>query len=386
MIVECLILNMKYILYLLLTGLLFTSCSCNKNDNNTSQPTYFYYSSEAEFIANNSGLSDTAILGKKIFFDKNLSEPVGISCATCHSPMNGFSDPDHEQFSSGVNGHKGMRNANAISYMVFAPNRSPQLVRGITEMTGGFFWDGKAEFLNQQALFPMINPDEMNNPNFASIANKISHSSYYNDMVSVFGADNLVDSQTIVFAAVTALQSFEKSFQLNPFTSKYDFYLRGKTSLTAQELRGLNLFNDTSKAKCSLCHRNEPTAYASNHNILFTDYSYENLGLPKALSQMGLPTDSGLGKFEWDDPLEVGRFKTPTLRNIALTAPYMHNGIFTTLEDVLDFYNTRDVNSAFVPEYTPTMNHEDLGNLHLTNQEKQDIIAFLKTLSDGYKP
>lgn len=363
--------------------LIFISCKregANQTDN------YFYYNSETEFINNNEGLSDTAKIGKLIFFDKNMSEPVGISCATCHSPMHGFSDPDHEQFSSGVYGHKGNRNANAISYMVFAPNRSPQLVRGITEMTGGFFWDGKAEFLNQQALFPLINPDEMNNPNFASIANKIQNASYYSKLKDLFGSSNLVDSQTIVFAAITALQSFEQSFQVNPFTSKYDFYLRGKTQLSAQELRGLNLFNDTTKAKCSLCHRSEITTYASNHNILFTDFSYENLGLPKAPSQVGLPIDSGLGKFEWDDPLEVGRFKTPTLRNIEKTAPYMHNGIFTTLEDVLDFYNTRDVNASFVPEYTATMNHEDLGDLKLTDQEKQDIIAFLKTLSDGFKP
>lgn len=358
--------------------------SCKRDSNSENQP--FYYSSEQEFINNNDGLSDSALIGKLIFFDTNLSEPVGVSCATCHSPMSGFSDPRHTSFSEGSAHQFGTRNANAISYMTFAPNRRAEVVRGIWETVGGFFWDGKAEFLNQQALFPLMNPHEMNIPNFGIASTKIKHASYYPKLEKLFGSASLADSQTIVFYAVTCLQAFEQSYQVNQFTSKFDFYLKGKVALSAQEMRGMQLFNDTTKAKCSFCHLSKPVYYATTDKILFTDYSYENLGLPKHPDLAGTPVDSGLAKFENNNPAEVGRFKTPTLRNVEKTAPYMHSGIFSTLEDVLKFYNERDINPDFAhPEVPATMNTEDLGNLHLTQQEIADIIAFLKTLTDGYK-
>lgn len=373
---------MKRIFILILLSTLFLLC-CKRSSTEEEEP--FYYNSEAEFVANNSGLSDTALIGKLIFFDQNLSEPAGISCATCHSPMSGFSDPRHTSFSAGVDGLLGKRNASAISYMVFAPNRRAELVRGAWEMVGGFFWDGKAEFLDQQALFPLINPHEMNNPGFGAVSQKIKNAAYYPKLEKLFGSAVLADSQTIVLYSVLCLQKFQQSGQVNTFTSKFDFYLKGKAALTDQEKRGMILFNDTTKSKCSLCHLTTPTSYSTTSKIVFTDYSYDNIGLPKHPDQLGMPVDSGLALFERNDPLEVGRFKAPTLRNIAITAPYMHNGIFSTLEDVLKFYNERDTNPAFIPEYAPTMNTKELGNLHLTQQEMDDIIAFLKTLTDGYK-
>lgn len=366
-------------LIIFVSTLLFFSCK------HEVQP--FYYNSEEEFINSNSGLSDSALVGKLLFFDKNLSEPIGVSCATCHSPMSGFSDPRHTSFSEGSAHQKGTRNANAISYMTFAPNRRAELVRGIWETVGGFFWDGKAEFLNQQALFPLMNVHEMGNTNFGMASTKIKQASYYPKLEKVFGREVLRDSQLIVFYAITCLQAFEQSFQVNQFTSKFDFYLKGKPTLTKQELNGLKLFNDTTKSKCSFCHLSKPIYYATTDKILFTDYSYENIGLPKHPDLLNNPIDSGLAKFEMNNPLEVGRFKTPTLRNIEKTAPYMHSGIFNTLEEVMEFYNERDVNPKFAhPEVTSTMNKGDLGNLKLTKQDIIDIIAFLKTLTDGYQP
>lgn len=360
--------------------IVLTSCK-NKSTN---EP--FYYSSEEEFFANNAGLSDSALIGKLIFFDKNLSEPIGISCANCHSPMSGFSDPRHTPFSEGATQQHSLRNAPAISYMGFAPNRRAEIVRGAWETVGGFFWDGKAEFLNQQALFPMMNPQEMNNHSFSMLADKLRKASYYPKLEKLFGKENLADSQTIAFYAVTCLQAFELSHQVNQFTSKFDFYLQGKVKLTAQEMRGMELFNDSSKTKCNLCHLSVPTTYASSDKILFTDYSYDNIGLPKNPLQKGEPIDSGLAIFERRNPLEVGRFKTPTLRNIAITAPYMHSGIFATLEEVLEFYNVRDVDARFAhPEVKENINAIELGNLKLTKQEMDDMIAFFKTLTDGYK-
>lgn len=347
----------------------------------------FYYSSEEEFINNNDGLSDSAKVGKLIFFDKNLSEPKGISCATCHSPMAAFSDPRHTALSLGTAHQTGSRNANAISYMTFAPNRRTELVRGVWDAVGGFFWDGKAEFLNQQALFPLMNAHEMNNPNFGLVSTKIKHASYYPKLEKIFGKSALADSQTIVFYAVTCLQAFEQSYQVNPFTSKFDFYLKGKATLSEQEMRGMKLFNDTLKSKCSFCHLSTPTVYATTDKIVFTDYSYDNIGLPVNSNLPKAPIDSGLAKFEMNNPLEVGRFKAPTLRNVEKTAPYMHSGIFNTLEEVMEFYNERDINPKFAhPEVLSNINKEDLGNLKLTKQEINDIIAFLKTLTDGYKP
>ena len=364
---------------------LFASILFSCTHFNPSEP--FYYSSEEEFVNNNDGLSDSALIGKLIFFDTTLSEPIGISCATCHSPMSAFSDPRHTALSEGSAHQKGNRNANAISYMTFAPNRRTELVRGIWDAVGGFFWDGKAEFLNQQALFPLTNVHEMNNISFSLVSTKLKHASYYHKLEKLFGKDVLADSQTIVFYAVTCIQAFEQSYQVNQFTSKFDFYLKEKTTLTEQEMRGMKLFNDTLKSKCSFCHLSTPTTYASTDKILFTDYSYDNIGLPVNPNLPPAPIDSGLAKFEMNNPIEVGRFKAPTLRNVEKTAPYMHSGIFNTLEEVLEFYNERDINPKFAhPEVLSTMNKEDLGNLKLTKPEINDIIAFLKTLTDGYKP
>ena len=347
----------------------------------------FYYSSEEEFISNNDGLSDSALIGKLIFFDKNLSEPAGVSCASCHSPMSGFADPRHTPFSEGSSHQTGTRNANALAYMGFAPNRRAEVVRGVWEEVGGFFWDGKAEFLNQQALFPLTNVHEMNNISFTNVSSKIKHAPYYSKLEKLFGKEVLADSQTIVFYATMCLEAFQLSHQVNQFSSKFDFYLQGKSKLSEQEMRGMQLFNDSTKAKCALCHLSTPTPYASTNKILFTDYSYDNIGLPKHPLQKNLPVDSGAAKFERNSPSEIGRFKTPTLRNIEKTAPYMHSGIFNTLEEVMEFYNERDINPKFAhPEVASTVNKSDLGNLKLSKQEINDIIAFLKTLTDGYKP
>ncbi len=344
----------------------------------------FYYSSESEFINHNKHLTDTAILGKLIFFDKNISEPSGISCASCHSPMNAFSDPGNTKLSKGVFGRDGKRNAPGITYISYTPYRHQEIIRGKVEEVGGFFRDGRAKFLVQQAMFPLIDANEMNNYSLEKLATKIKNAPYYGKYKAIYGSIAAEDSFSVLYNISEALQAFEMSYQLRPFTSKFDFYLQGKVELSQAEKRGMRLFNDTLKAKCGLCHPTTPLPYVDDKTILFTDFSYDNIGLPKITT--GTQIDSGAALAEGYNPLELGRFKIPSLRNVALTAPYMHSGIFTTLEDVMDFYNERDINSSFqAPEVGKTVNREDLGNLQLTKQEIQDLIAFMKTLTDGYK-
>lgn len=354
-------------------------CSC-KNTNE-----HFYFSSDEEFIQNNKFLSDTAKLGKLIFFDKNLSEPIGVSCATCHSPSFGFSDARQTAFSFGVNPLQTTnRNSIAIAYNILAPNNQSTELRGVLESVGGYFWDGRAKFLEQQAFSPLLSHNEMNNGSMNKIADKIRKAKYYKEYKKVFGSSFLHDDQVLLLYTTQALKSFQTSKQVNPYTSKFDYYLQGKVAFTEQEKRGWILFQDTTKSKCSFCHLATPNEFTNT--IVFTDYSYENIGIPKHPSQLHLPLDSGFAASEFvKNPLEIGRFKTPTLRNVALTKPYMHNGIFNTLEEVLTFYNTRDIDKKFVPEYSATMNTEDVGNLSLSDSEIKDIIAFLHTLTDGYQ-
>ena len=287
----------------------------------------FYFSSEEEFIANNEGLSDSAKLGKLIFFDKNLSNPVGTS------------------------------------YAVFAPNLHAEVLRGVWEEVGGFFLDGRAEFLVRQPFEPMTKPTEMNMHDLQSIVKKVEAASYFPLYKKLFGTPAPCDSQVVVFNLSLCLEKFEMSFQVNPFTSKFDFYLKGQYTFTEQEKRGMQLFNDSTKAKCALYHLTTSTSYASTDKILFTDYSYDNTGLPKNPLSKTTAIDSGVAKAEMFVKIEeIGKFKTPTLRNVEISSKFAH------------------------PEVPATVNKEDMGNLKLNQQEISDIIAFLKTLTDGYKP
>lgn len=349
------------------------------------QSTSFHFTNEKEFIADNRFLSDTAQLGKHIFFDTNLSEPKGISCGSCHSPSAAFSDKRHTSFSVGVNNKMGNRNTPALSYNILAPHRHPEELRGILELVGGFFWDGRAPELEAQAFSPFTNKNEMNNKSIDDLAIKIRQASYFKDFEKIFGKQGLHDNQVLLLLSTLALKTFQTSIQVNPYTSKFDLYLAGKATLSPSEIRGWNLFNDTTKTQCSICHLTEKDS--RTNTILFTDFSYENLGIPKHPNQKYIGIDSGFAKAEFILELnEIGKFKTPSLRNVGITAPYMHNGIFSTLEEVLSFYNSRDVDAQFIPEYAPTMNTDNLGDLKLNHQEIKDIIAFLHTLTDGYCP
>lgn len=335
-------------------------------------------------------------LGRKLFFDTNLSEPVGQACSTCHEPERGFANPeDILPVSRGAHRDRfGNRNDLPAAYAAFSPDFHYDEAEGL--YVGGQFWDGRAVDLVEQAKGPFVNLLEMANPNEKAVVDKVRESDYAKLFTDVFGPDAFADPNGAYEMIAEAIAAFEQSSEVNPFSSKYDLYLAGKIELTEQELRGLDLFENEEKGNCADCHPSQPDD-DSAVGPLFTDFTYDNLGvpknpenpfyyLPKEFNPDGVKfVDLGLGG-ELDKRSEDGKFKVPSLRNIAKTGPYLHNGIFKNLRQVVVFYNTRDIGPWPEPEVAANVNAEELGDLGLTEQEVDDIVAFLHTLSDGYDP
>lgn len=346
-------------------------------------------------------LTEKQVLGKNLFFDFRLSQPDGQSCGTCHASLAGFADPIHLlPVSRGVLPFRfGSRNAPSAAYASF----SPPLHFDDEDETyvGGLFWDGRANSLEEQARAPFLNPLEMHNANKKQVIDDIANSVLAASFKKVYGAHALDPANTdqAYSQLVDAIAAYERSAEVSPFTSKFDYYLKGKVKLTAQEARGLALYNG--KANCFACHPS--TIQGNEPGPLFTDFTYDNIGIPKNWSNpfLYLPRDlnpDGLNFVDYGlantvaefDPsgagAQVGRFKVPTLRNLDRTAPYGHNGYFQTIKQIVHFYNTRDVKSAHWPaaEIPSTVNHDELGNLSMSDQEENDLVAFLKTLTDGF--
>ena len=272
-------------------------------------------------------------LGEQLYFDGRLSQNGAISCAFCHTPGLGFADP--KQVSIGVGGKKGGRQAPTVYNTAFNPVQ---------------FWDGRAGSLEEQAIGPIINPVEMaeSHENVVSKLSKIK--GYVNQFQKVFGAG--VSMQGIA----EAIAAYERT--IISTNSAFDKYVLGdKAAMSKEAQRGMDLFKG--KARCILCH-NGPN---------FTDNQFHNLGVP----QVG-PMKEDLGRYYVTRrPEDTGAFKTPTLRSIIETAPYMHDGAFRTLEEVVDFLNQGGgKNSHLSPLIKP---------LGLGAQEKSDLLAFLKALT-----
>lgn len=359
-------------------------------------------------------------LGKQLFFDTTLSTPFGQSCAACHDPEVGFTGGVSEfNEASGVypgaTGHRfGNRKPPAAAYAGFAEPLHISPDEGIWE--GGVFWDGRAtgwtlgDPLAEQAMGPFLNPLEQNNPGMRQVVRKVFQSEYADLFEQVWG-DGSLDPVKDVYGSyeriARAIAAYERSSEVNPFSSKYDYYLAGQATLTDQEMLGLQLFEG--QAMCAACHLSQPDD--DQHPALFTDYTYDNLGTPRNPDNQfyNMPpkwnpagddwVDYGLGAFlaragypPEDYEPELGKHKVPTLRNVALEPydgfvnSYMHNGVFTTLEEVVHFYNTRDVEDWPEPEVPMNVNTDELGDLGLTPDEEAAIVAFLRTLSDGYQP
>ena len=287
---------------------------------------------------NNSMTIEGIALGKKLFHDKILSGDGTQSCASCHLQIAGFSDTN--RFSQGIDGLFGERNASTIINAGWNTSN---------------FWDGRAVTLEDQAFDPVVNPIEMHNT-WENVENMLNASETYKELFrKAFNIDD-IDSTHVVMA----ISQFERT--LISTNSRYDKYLRQELQLTSSELNGYVIFN-TEKGDCFHCHGTE----------MFMDNLFHNNGLDmEPFIDLGLAQSTG-------DPSDNGKFKTPTLRNIEFSAPYMHDGRFSTLEEVIEHYNSGGNHSSTVD---PLMKKLGVG-LELTNQEKQDLIAFLKTLSDS---
>lgn len=382
---------------------------------------------------------DMKTLGEKLFFDAALSDPEGQSCAACHGPEAGWTGPDEEVNKTGgiypgaLHPRFGNRKPNSAAYATLSPVFNAVMEDGSVLFAGGNFWDGRATgnllgiAAADQAQGPFLNPVEQNIPDAKVLIDKVIKADYSPLFTKVgkdiWGIDDIIRSEDIKLQygiIALAITAFENSEKVNQFSSKFDYYLRGEAELTEKEELGLELFNG--KAKCSECHISDSV---NGLPPLFTDFTFDNLGFPKnplnpwyKMDPEFNPEgenwiDPGLAGYLKDVPQyamfaaeNTGKHQVPTLRNVdkrpspGFVKCFGHNGYFKNLEDIVHFYNTRDVlplsdnieltkpgvDSWPEPEVMENINKDELGNLGLTPEEESAIVEFMKTLSDGYNP
>jgi cytochrome c peroxidase len=361
-----------------------------------------------------STLSETAQLGEAIFHDASLSASGRMSCATCHAAETGHASPFATPVAfGGANlDQPGTRNSPSLRYLRFNTAFS-QPAGG--RPSGGFMWDGRAASLQDQARGPFLNPVEMANRDVADVVSKLAAAPYARRFRDAFGDAILRDPDAAFERMTFALQQFQlEAPEFASFTSKFDAVAAGKATFTAREANGLALFNRTDKGNCALCHSSTKPENAPG--ALFTRFGYANLGVPRnaEIPANNDPAffDGGLcGATRTDLAARTdlcGAFKVPSLRNVALRKHFFHNGVFDSLEQVVRFYAHRDsapqVFYSTDPLGTP-IPYDDLpealrSNVFslapfkqtpgaeptLTNAEIADVVAFLRTLTDGYAP
>ncbi len=295
-----------------------------------------------EAPADNPPTAETIALGRRLFYEKKLSANATLSCASCHSPNAGFADP--RRFSVGVGGKLGTRNAPTVLNAAYSPSQ---------------FWDGRSPSLEDQAGGPIANPIEMNMSHDLAVVRLNADPEYVKQFAQAFGPGPIT-----LLKLQRSIASFERT--LLSGNSPFDryFYSGEKSAMSPSAIRGLEIFNNAKRGNCSVCHK------IGEQNAPFTDGKFHNIGA--GLNSEGELTD--LGRFtQTKDEHDKGAFKTPTLRNIAQTAPYMHDGKQKTLKDVVDFY----VGGGNSNEYLD----KEIKELKLTGEERADLVAFLEALT-----
>src|ERR1700722_5308499 len=395
--------------------------------------------------------SAMAQLGRQIFYDPSLSSSGKLSCASCHSPEHAYGPPNDGPVMLGGGPaltRQGARAVPSLTYLDRLPSfsigpddpqaenvnlgelaalaqTSTRVQKTATQTSqsaanmvpqGRLFWDGRADTLQMQAIVPLLDPREMDGGSIEKIAEKLRHVPYANDFTALFGDSIFQNTQLLVSEAMFAVARYQiEEPDFHPYTSKFDYWLEGKARLSDSEMRGYRLFNDPAKANCGGAHISQPSR--DGLPPLFTDHQYEALGAPRnaalADNKDSRYFDLGVcGPIRTDIANQTqfcGMFLTPTLRNTARPRTFFHNGVFHTLQEVLDFYNFRDTNpekiypraaDGTVQKFNdiPVQYHANVDvsdppfNRHLgevpamTAQDEADIIEFLKTLNDGYEP
>jgi len=355
-----------------------------------------------------------ASLGEAIFRDTSLSSSGRMACSTCHDPARAHAQDNDlsVQLGGAELATPGFRAVPSLRYMdpnlpfIFANDGTP---------TGGFTRDGGARDLVEQARTPILAAHEMDNADAAGFAARLSVAAYADDFRSVFGADVFADPDRTLLAAEYSLSEYQNTArEFHPFDSKFDLFLQRKVMLSPQELRGFALFNRKDKGNCAGCH---PSTPANGQPPMFTDFTYDNLGLPR---NPQIPANADPDWFDMGlcGPLRTdlaartdlcGQFKVPTLRNVATRRVFFHNGYFHDLKSALEFYVQRDTNpEKWYPldaqgkpqkfDDIPALFARNVNTSEapynrkagqapaLSNAEIDDVVAFLKTLTDGYDP
>jgi cytochrome c peroxidase len=347
------------------------------------------------------GLDTREKLGETLFSDRNLSFSRKQNCMSCHSPELAFTDPRvlgelQGAVSRGGDGHSfGDRNSPTLRYISTTPSFHISADR---EAAGGFFWDGRARTLEDQVRDPIVNPVEMAMPDDASIASRLRENDDYRAaFAALYGDDALSGTPKAIAALKSALAAFLRTPEFSPFDSRYDRSLRGEAALSETETQGRDIFFSKEGAGCHRCHS---SAAAGARADLFTDFRYFNLGVPrnavarrlnKSKAQHvdhGLMENPATAGVEFD-----GKFKVPTLRNIAITGPYMHNGVFQDLRTAILFHlrfsgsaitatNPETGSGWDAPEVAVNVAAAELRAPALIDADVDALIAFLKTLTD----
>ncbi len=357
-----------------------------------------------------------ASLGRLMFFDPTLSASGKLACGTCHDPRYAYGPPPGKALAIGGKdmAQPATRAVPSLRYLHGAPpfNEQYRFLDGDVGPVGGFTWDGRAGSLHEQAALPLLAANEMANAGPADVAAKLARTAYAPQFRAAFGADIFADPQRAYAAALLALEAFQQiPAEFYPFSSRYDAFLRGELELTEQEERGVSLFKDPAKGNCASCHLGVTRA---GRPPPFTDYDFVNVGVPR---NPRLPANADPNYYDLGlcGPLRrdmtekhefCGFFRSPSVRNTALRDAYFHNGVFTSLREVLHFYNERDL---FPEKYysrnpdgsvhkfddmprsipnnvdrDPPLDRDPGASPALTESDIDDIIAFLQALTDGY--
>lgn len=339
-----------------------------------------------------------AVLGRTLFHDAALSRDGSVSCASCHDPARAWTDARDNAFgtavSLGVDASPGLRSAPSLAYAALVP--PPGLsAEGLQQ--GGLFWDGRSATLEEQASGPLFNPREMGlSDKQALLQRLLANPAYPEDLKTLFGPAVLEDADLATAAVTRALAAYQRSPEFVAFDSRYDRYLRGEYTPTRQEALGMGVFFSSQFSSCSECHQLQQLPQTSRE--VFSNHGFENIGVPANPRLPATEPDAGLGADTGALPGESqrGKFRIPTLRNVAVTAPYMHNGVFAELRSVLLFYNSyllpgqhAQINPETgkqwgAPEVLENVAHEKLRvGLPMDQRGIDALLAFLQMLTDA---